>query len=476
VTGTDRSAGLPLTPPAWRAAALGLLTGGFVAGYRSAGGRTSRIALGGALVALGSAVPIAVAGRRPPIRPGAPALDPGAAPPTFSVVVAARDEIEVLPNLIADLGEQDHRTADGRPRFELIVVDDRSIDGTPQAALRAASDAGLGAVTRLVRRTGDVPDGKGAALTAVPPETCRGDVVVVLDADARIAPSFLSTLARYVAAGADALTARRRIFGSEKSHLGGAQADEQTLDGEIQRGRWALGGCSEFRGNGIVVRRDLLAEVGGWRAEALTEDLDLSSRVAAARGIRVAWAIDAEVWEEPVTTWRDLWRQRVRWAEGAIRRTLEHGPAVLRSDRLPLGARLDFAAYAGQLAIPPLILGALARGALTGRARASAVLVGSYAAVTAGLGFDALRWETHRDGSWLTVGERAKRALRLALFGGVWLAAVPAALWRLATRQGAVAYDKMAHAGNAGDRAPSLPRAPVRDDLREAIAMGPGAP
>jgi glycosyl transferase family 2 len=474
VSGTERPASLASTPPVWRTAAFGILAGGFLAGYRSAGGRTSRVAVGGALIALGSAVPIAVAGRRPPIAPGAPALDPAAAPPTFSVIVAARDELGVLPNLIADLGAQDHRTEDGRPRFELIVVDDRSVDGTPGAALRAATDAGLGGVTRLVRRTGDVPDGKGAALTAAPPETCRGDVVVVLDADARIAPSFLSTLARYVAAGADALTARRRIFGADRSYLAGAQADEQTLDGEIQRGRWALGGCSEFRGNGIVVRRELLADVGGWRAEALTEDLDLSSRVAAARGIRVAWAVDAEVWEEPVTTWRDLWRQRVRWAEGAIRRTLEHGGSVIRSEQLPLGARLDFAAYTSQLAIPPLILGALARGLVSGRTRTTAVLLGSYAAVTVGLGFDALRWETHPDGSPLTVRHRAARAVRLALFGAVWLAAVPAALWRLGTRRGAVAYDKMAHAGNTEDRAPSPPPIRVRDDVREAIAMGPG--
>jgi hypothetical protein len=455
------------TPTAWRAAALGILGGGFLLGYRSAGGRSSRIALGAALVALGSAVPIAVGSRRPPIPPGAAPRDAAQSPPTFSVLVAARDEAAVLPNLIADLGAQDHRTADGHPKFELILVDDRSVDGTPQAALRAASTAGLGSVTRLVRRTGDVPDGKGAALTAVPPDSCRGDVVVVLDADARIAPSFLSTLAGYLSAGADALTARRRIFRADRSHLAGAQADEQTLDGEIQRGRWALGGCSEFRGNGIVVRRALLDEVGGWRAQALTEDLDLSSRVAAARGTRVAWAIDAEVWEEPVTTWGDLWRQRVRWAEGAIRRTFEHGGAVMFSERLPIGARLDFAAYAGQIAVPPLILGALGRAFLTGRTRAAAILVGSYAAVTAGLGFDALRWETHADGAALTDRERATRAGRLALFGGVWLAAVPAALWRLATRSGPVTYDKMAHDGNAADVAPQ----PAH---RHPVAVGPG--
>src|SRR5205823_3764346 len=81
--------------------------------------------------------------------------------------------------------------------------------------------------------------------------------------------------------------------------------------------------------------------------EALTEDLDLSSRLAAATGIRVAWAIDAEVWEEPVDALAALWRQRVRWAEGAIRRVLEHGPAVVRSPLLRIAARADFVGYAG---------------------------------------------------------------------------------------------------------------------------------
>jgi 1,2-diacylglycerol 3-beta-glucosyltransferase len=436
------------TPDEWRVAALAVLAGGLVVGRIAAGGRAAGLLVGGMVAAgLAATVPVALATRRPPIPPGASPRDPTASPPTFSVVVAARDEQLVIPGLIRDLGAQDHRTTDGRPQFELIVIDDRSEDGTAQAALRAAAAAGLGDVTRLARRHGDVPDGKGAALTAVAPEDCRGDVVVVLDADARIGPTFLSTLARYVSAGANAVTARRRILGADRSHLAGAQADEQTLDGELQRGRWAMGGCSEFRGNGIVVRRDLLIEAGGWRAEALAEDLDLSSRVAILAGERVAWALDAEVWEEPVDTWAALWKQRVRWAEGALRRALEHGPAVLRSERLPLGARLDFATYVGQLVAPPLILGALAGALGRGRTGVAAMLLAAYGGVAAALGFDALRWETRPDGSSLTTSERLFRAARVAAFGTIWLAAVPAALWRLATRRGAVLYDKMDHDG-----------------------------
>ena len=48
-------------------------------------------------------------------------------------------------------------------------------------------------------------------------------------------------------------------------------------------------------------------------------------------------------------------------------------------------------------------------------------------------------------------------AIRAALFGFVWLGAIPGAMWRLATRRGHVRYDKMAHAGSdpAGDPAVS---------------------
>jgi glycosyltransferase involved in cell wall biosynthesis len=434
------------TPVIWRLAALGLLAGGVIAGLRlSAGGARRATPLGIALV--GAALPIARASRRPPLPPRPPAIDPAAAPPTFSVVVAGRNESAVLPLLVDDIAGQDWRDEDGTPRFELIVIDDRSIDGTGRVVLEAAAAAGIGAVTRVLHRRGsNLPDGKGAALTAAQPDQCRNDVVVVLDADARVAPGFLRILAAYVAAGAPAVTARRRVRAAKGSTLAGMQADEQTLDGELQRGRWALGGCSEFRGNGIVIERDLLAALGGWRAPALTEDLDLASRLAARRGLTVAWAIDAEVWEEPVTSWSGLWRQRCRWAEGAVRRLFEHGAAVLGSPFLSRRAKLDFATYAGQLAAPPVILGTLV-GAVRGRPAAAVTIVGCYLVAAGGLAWDALRWESSADGTPLDASERTQRAVRTATFSGIWLAALPAALWRLATRRGRLRYDKMAHVG-----------------------------
>jgi hypothetical protein len=448
--GTERAEAEPATPTAWRAAAMGILFGGFAVGLMAGGKRMSRaVPLITAGVALGCAVPVALASRRPPISPEEAADALAAAdPPTFSIVVAARDEAAVLRQLVADVSRQHYRRRDGRPLFELVVVDDRSTDGTAAAVMAAAADCGIAAVTRVIPRRGEgLPDGKGAALTAAQPDECGGDVILVLDADARLEPCFLRRAAGYFAAGANAVTARRRILDSHHGWLEGAQADEQTLDGELNRGRWALGGCSEFRGNGIMVRRELLARVGGWRASALTEDIDLSSRVAAAAGERVAWALDVEVWEEPVRSGERLWRQRFRWAEGALRRAFEHGPAVVASPRLSAGARLDFVTYVGQLAVPPIVLGAAASAVVTGRRRALASIVGGYLGTSALLGWDALRWEINAEGGALSASERLRRTFRVSLFGGLWIVAVPRALAAVAFRRGPIRYVKMDHRG-----------------------------
>ncbi len=435
------------TPDAWRVAAAAVLGGGFVLGFLATAGRAGRIVPAlTAGVAVGAAIPLAIASRRPPISPeaAAEALARSTTPPTFSVVVGARDEAVSLPRLIADLARQDYRDSTGRPLFEVVVVDDRSVDGTGDAVRAAARKHGITEVLRVIERRGEgLPDGKGAALTAAQPEACSGDVVVVLDADARLEPHFLRRAAGYFEAGAPAVTARRRILNAERGWLQGAQADEQTLDGEINRGRWAMGGCSEFRGNGIMVRRSLLAEVGGWRASALTEDTDLSSRVAAATGLGVAWAVDAEVWEEPVSQPAALWHQRKRWAEGALRRFLEHSGTVLRSRRLSPGAKLDFSVYAAQLIAPPVILGAAAGAVVSGRKKGLLALLVGYFGASAVLAWDSLRWEggTHR------ASERMRRAVRVSVFNGIWLAAVPRALANIAVSRGPIAYVKMEHEG-----------------------------
>ncbi|MBI3746553.1 MAG: glycosyltransferase, partial [Chloroflexi bacterium] len=145
----------PSTPLAWRIVALGLLFGGLAIGAAGAGGGGARwlVLASMVLVVIGLA-PVVVASRRPPVPPVALAAASDVELPIVTVVIAARDEAPVLPRLIADLGAQDHREPNGRPRFEIILIDDRSSDGSAAAVATAADPLGLAPVLTVVRRDG----------------------------------------------------------------------------------------------------------------------------------------------------------------------------------------------------------------------------------------------------------------------------------------------------------------------------------
>jgi len=134
---------------------------------------------------------------------------------------------------------------------------------------------------------------------------------------------------------------------------------------------------------------------------------------------------------------------------------------VVTSRKLSVAARLDFVAYAGQLAVPVVVIGAGAAAVATGRRRGLLSIVAGYLGISAFLGWDALRWESGSDGRQLEAPERLRRAVRVSLFNGLWLLVVPRALVDLAFRRGPIRYVKMEHDG-AGDPTAAGPATPSR--------------
>jgi hypothetical protein len=88
-----------------------------------------------------------------------------------------------------------------------------------------------------------------------------------------------------------------------------------------------------------------------------------------------------------------------------------------------------------------------------------------------GLAWDALRWETDESGAPLAPAERGWRAVRAALFGGIWLAAVPGALWRVGTRRGRLRYEKMTH--GMGQRTAEPARTTASTGARDPVGARP---
>ncbi len=369
--------------------------------------------------------------------------------PFISVVVPARDEAPVIAGIIGDLVRQRYADADGVRRYEVLVVDGGSIDGTGELAERAASAAGApaGLVTVLKRSADDGPRTKGNALFAAMPHA-RGTLVAALDADSRIGPGFLAGVVNAWERdpGAAAVQARRQPSNGGVSWLTAAQGEEQLMDLASQCGRRNVDGTAELRGNGMVVRRDILDRVGGWSRTAITEDLELSTRLAAA-GEHVAMAPEVIVEEEAVNGLAALWGQRMRWAEGSLRRLMDQGPGLLAGSA-PVNRKLDFLAFASEFLIPPLFATSIVASLLTIPLPARmdwTVPVSLFLGYGSGsflLGLAGLA------GAGVRGLPLFGRATRGALFLSYWLAVVPVVLLRITFAEPSRSFHKTPRMGH----------------------------
>jgi 1,2-diacylglycerol 3-beta-glucosyltransferase len=306
---------------------------------------------------------------------------------------------------------------------------------------------------RVVRREpGDGPSMKAAALSFAHAQA-GGEVIGVLDADASVAPDFVTRVMRAWQADPDAaaIQVQRRAHNREEGWLAAAQDEELLMDMASQCGRLATDGSAELRGNGMFVRRAALERLGGWTPTALTEDLDLSTRLVAA-GERVALAPQVEVGEEAVMTLPGLWRQRLRWAEGSIRRLIDLGPGLLRAEDVPLRRKLDFLAFTGEFVIPPLFVTTIIASLVTiplPRPADWTVPASLFLGYGIGTFLLALAGQAAQ-------GERGPgligRAGRGSLFLSHWLVVVPAALLRIAVGRHATTFIQTRRSGHLPNR------------------------
>ncbi|MBL1178149.1 glycosyltransferase [Pantanalinema sp. GBBB05] len=240
--------------------------------------------------------------------------------PLVTILVPAQNEQAVLANLVHSLFDLDYPAS----HLDIWVIDDGSTDATPQ--LLAALQRQFPRLQVYRREAGG---GKSGALNAVLPYT-RGDVVLICDADAQLPADFLQSTAALCDRGAvGAVQVRKSISNQQTNFLTRCQQMELSCDSWLQIHRTEIGGMCELRGNGMFVRRSLLEACQGWQEDTVTDDLDLTFRLYLAK-TEIAFVSAIAIQEEGSTTWRSLWRQHCRWAEGGYQRYLDYFPQLLR--------------------------------------------------------------------------------------------------------------------------------------------------
>ena len=184
----------------------------------------------------------------------------------------------------------------------------------------------------------------------------RGTFVAIFDADFVPPPHFLRhSLAAFDAPDVGMVQGRWGHLNPHYSLLTRIQAFG--LDAHFaleQRVRADEGLFMSFNGTAGIWRRACIEAAGGWHADTLTEDLDLSYRAQMA-GWRFRYLDGLEVPAELPVEVQGLRQQQFRWTKGAAETVRKLLPTFLRA-RLPLRVKLQGVLHLTAHAVFPFVL------------------------------------------------------------------------------------------------------------------------
>ncbi len=207
-----------------------------------------------------------------------------------------------------------------RDRLYIQVLDD-SIDDTQellQAAVFRYQQQGIW--IEYIHRT-DRTGFKAGALQAAMPKV-QGEYIAIFDADFIPDREWLKqTMAHYLQPESERTAVVQTRWGHinpNYSMLTKLQA--VALDGHFvidQQSRWRNGFFLNFNGTAGIWRKQAILDSGGWKADTLAEDMDLSYRAQLA-GWKVVYDNDIVAFAELPVTMIAYKLQQFRWAKGGI--------------------------------------------------------------------------------------------------------------------------------------------------------------
>ncbi len=241
-------------------------------------------------------------------------------------------------------------------RHEIQVLDDSTDETSAVVAELVAELQTLGHDIHHLRRTHRQGFKAGALAEGL--AVARGEFVAIFDADFVPAPDFLRATVPFLLADARCCFVQTRWGHRNRDFSLLTELQSIGIDGHFvveQAARAWHGLFFNFNGTAGIWRTAAIADAGGWRADTLTEDLDLSYR-ALLRGWRPRYLLDYVTPAEVPTDINALKSQQRRWATGSIQCAVKMLPRVLAQPGLGRFRKLQAVLHLTHYLIHPLIL------------------------------------------------------------------------------------------------------------------------
>ena len=229
---------------------------------------------------------------------------------SFSIIIPAKNEEKVLGRLLERMVNQEY----DKSKYEILIVEDGSTDNTFQVCKNYES-----LYSDLIRciklPPAKVPNGKSRALNHAV-KIAKYDIIGIFDADTVPRLDILRQASEAFSDNQVAGVQGKLIPINVKESIVARFASLEELYYEYSiAGRARLGLFVPLEGTCTFVRKSVLNEVGGWNEYSLTEDLDLSIKLAS-KGYKIIYVPTIVAWREVPVNLSWLVKQRLRWYRG----------------------------------------------------------------------------------------------------------------------------------------------------------------
>ncbi len=241
----------------------------------------------------------------------------------FAVLICARNEENVISELIESIREQDYPAE----LIDTILVADNCTDNTADVA-RA-----LG--VRVYERFNCEEIGKGYALNYLLSCIDRDfgedfyDAFIVFDADNVLEKNYVTEVNKTFSDGYEVVTCYRNSKNYGDSWLSAGSGlwflrESKYLNGSRMR----IGACPQISGTGFLFSNSIKKEYGGWPFHTLTEDYEFTCH-SVIRGKKFGYSESAVFYDSQVSTFRQAWNQRLRWCKGGLQSFSKYLPSLV---------------------------------------------------------------------------------------------------------------------------------------------------
>ncbi len=251
----------------------------------------------------------------------------------YAILVAARNEENVIGNLIESIKKQDYPAE----LLTTFVVADNCTDNTAEIARQ------YGAI--CYERFDDEHKTKGFALQFLF-ERIKEDYGVesfegyfIFDADNLLNIDFVSRMNDSFDAGEKIVTSFRNTKNFDDNWISASYGVHWIRTSlKMHRARSLLHLATHIQGTGFLFANEIVKD--GWKYTSLTEDRAFAADAVAA-GYKISYNDAAEFFDEQPTSLKIAFRQRIRWSKGHILAFLESGWQLFKNSLFGIHKKRD---------------------------------------------------------------------------------------------------------------------------------------